>query len=272
MEGIIRGMLDKLPPWSYQVFALVICAGLIFYFVRTLYINKRFTEMVADVIKRDDRVQSVQEKMDKLRASQVQSEHSSQQMISALRNLKVFMDTFNDLKQTNDAYVVLTETGFLMQRMLDMLAIDMKLKPGGHHRCGIWLHADSFLTMRFASAGFPKHYVGERQFHVDRSVAGRSYRKQAIVHSSEVRKDEDWEANVDSKSPYQSLLCLPLGEFGVLTIDGLEPFPEAGRAIGEMYAALATGILIEHTSAFQRWAHAVGEGSRALGMAEESHL
>ncbi|MGZ9584706.1 GAF domain-containing protein [Paenibacillus marinisediminis] len=269
MEGIIKGMLDKLPPWSYQMFAIVICAGLIFYFVRTLYINKKFSDMVTDIMKRDDRMQTYQDKVDKLQVSRQESEHSSQQMLSALRNLRTFMDTLNDLRQTDDCYVVLTETGFLMQRMLDMLAIDMKLKPGGHHRCGIWLHGESMLTMRFASAGFPKHYVGERTLHVDRSVAGRSYRKQAIVHSPEVRRDEDWELNPDSKSPYQTLLCMPLSDYGVLTIDGLEPFPEAGRAIGEMYAAFVTGVLTEHTKAFSHWAKSVSEGNPALGIAQQ---
>lgn len=267
MEGIIKLMMDKLPPWSFQMFAIVISAGLVFYFVRTLYVNKKFSDMVTDIMKRDDRLQGYQEKVDTLRTSQLESEHSAAQTLSALRNLKVFADTLNDLRLTEDAYVVLTESGFLMQRMLDMLAIDMKLKPGGHHRCGIWLHSESVLTLRFASAGFPKHYVGERQLHIDRSVAGRSYRKQANVHSPEVRKDEDWELNVDSKSPYQTLLCMPLSDYGVMTIDGMEPFPEAGRVIGELYAALVTGVLTEHTAAFQRWTKSVSEGGPALGAA-----
>jgi len=265
MEGIIKMMLDKLPPWSFQMFAIVIGAALIFYFVRTLYMNKKFGDMVTDILTREDRVQTYQQKVDTLRTAQIDSEHSAQQTLSALRNLRTFVDTLNDVRQMEDAYAVLTESGFLLQRMLDMLAIDMKLKPGGHHRCGIWLHAESALTLRFASAGFPKQYVGERQLHVDRSVAGRSYRKQVIVHSPEVRKDEDWEMNADSKSPYQALLCYPLGDYGILTIDGLDPFSEAGRVIGEMYAALVTGVLMEHTEAFHRWARAVGEGQSPFG-------
>lgn len=30
MEGLMKSMLDKLPPWAYQVFAVVIAAGMIF--------------------------------------------------------------------------------------------------------------------------------------------------------------------------------------------------------------------------------------------------
>ncbi|MCG7407565.1 type VI secretion system transmembrane protein TssO [Paenibacillus sp. ACRRX] len=254
MEAIIKAMLEKLPPWGYHLFTVVISAGIIFYFFKTLYINKKLSDMVSDVMTRDERMQTYQEKLDTLRTSQMDSEHAAQQSLSALRNLKTFTDTCSDLRMLLDPYMALTESAFLLQRMLDMLAIDMKMKPGGHHRCGIWLYADQTLTLRFASAGFPKKYVGERQLHVDRSVAGRSFRKQTAVHCSDVKKDEDWERNLDSKSPYQSLLCLSLGVHGVLTIDGLEPFHEAGRVIADMYASLMIGVLADHAAAFQLWA------------------
>lgn len=262
MEPVLKGILDKLPPWSFQVFAIVIAVGIVFYFVKTLYINKRFSDMIADVLSRDDRMNGYQEKIDALREKQEESEQTVQQTLSAIRNFESFLNTFNDLRLVKDPYLVLTESSFLLQRMLDMLAIDMKLKPGVHHRCGIWLYEDQMLTLRFSSAGFPKHYVGERALHVDRSVAGRCYRKQAIVQIVDVTKDEDWERNVESKSPYKALLCLPLGNFGVLTIDGLEPFHEAGRAIGEIYAGLVISVLTEHTRSFDRWAmRAVGTGN-----------
>lgn len=264
MEGLMKSMLDKLPPWAYQVFAVVIAAGMIFYFVKTLYINKKLSDMVADVMRRDDRMQDIQLRMDELRSAQIMHEHTAQQTLSALRDVKPFMDTLNDIRAIADPYAVLTETSFLLQRMLDILAVDMKLKAGGHHRCGIWLHAEQMLTLRFASAGFPKHYVGERQLHVDRSVAGRSYRKQAIVQIADVTKDEDWERNTDSKSPYQALMCLPLGTYGVLTIDGLEPFHDSGRAIGEIYASLSTGIIAEYIAAYRRWSQ-TDHGSTSFG-------
>ncbi|WP_225445415.1 GAF domain-containing protein [Paenibacillus arenosi] len=253
MEAVIKVLLDKLPPWGYHLFAVVLAVGLLFYFVRTMYINKKFSEMITDVLKRDERLQGYQEKMEQVQTDKLHSEQAAQQTISALRNMKPFLETLNDLRSTQDAYNVLTDTSFLMQRMLDMIAIDMKRKPGGHHRCGIWLYADQKLTLRFASAGFPKHYVGERQLHVDRSVAGRSYRKQSIIQCADVTRDEDWERNTDSKSPYQTLLCLPLGSYGVMTVDGIEPFSEASRLIGELYAEIATGVLAEHVQAYQRW-------------------
>ncbi|BFH67921.1 hypothetical protein J27TS7_37390 [Paenibacillus dendritiformis] len=131
MEGLMKSMLDKLPPWAYQVFAVVMAAGMIFYFVKTLYINKKLSDMIADVMRRDDRMQDIQLRMDELRSAQMMDEHTAQQTLSALRDVKPFMDALNDIRAIADPYSVLTEASFLLQRMLDILAVDMKLKAGG---------------------------------------------------------------------------------------------------------------------------------------------
>ncbi|UHA73992.1 GAF domain-containing protein [Paenibacillus sp. 481] len=258
MEAMIRVALDKLPPWAFHLFAIVIAVGIAFYFIKTLYINKKFSEMISDIMNREDRTLTMQTRVDELREAHAATEQTAQQSLSALRNMKPFVDALNDLRALADPYAVLNESTFLMQRMLDMLAVDMKASPGGHHRCGVWLATEQMLTLRFASAGFPKHYVGERQLHVDRSIAGRSFRKQVVIQCVDVTKDEDWERNVESKSPYRSLISIPLGEYGVLTMDGLQPFSESCRTIGEMYAAVATGVIAEHVAAFVRWSQANG--------------
>lgn len=245
MEAIIKAMLDKLPAWSYQLFAVVIAAGLVFYFIKTLYINKKFTEVIHEVLNREDRMKRLQDKVDNLQVTGGLTEHASSQMLSALRNMKPFADALNGLRGMADPYAVLHESNFLLQRMLDMLAVDMKCAPGGHHRCGIWKYEEPILILQLASVGFPNHYVGQRHLHIDRSVAGRSFRKQVTVQSADVLKDEDWERNQESKSPYRSLICISLGTYGVLTMDGLEPFNESSAVIGELYAAIMTGILAE---------------------------
>lgn len=253
MESLMKAMLDKLPSWSYQLFAVVIAAGLVFYFIKTLYINKRFTEVVHEVLHREDRLQSLQVRVDELQTVGLKTEHASQQTLSALRNIKPFVETLNGLRALDDPYTVLHESAFLLQRMLDMLAVDMKCLPGGHHRCGIWVYEEPFVTLHMASAGFPKHYVDARRLHIDRSVVGRSFRKQMTVQSADVLKDEDWERNPDSKSPYRALICIPLGAFGALTIDGLEAFNESSAVIGELYAAVFTGIMTERQAALGRF-------------------
>ncbi|MCE5167987.1 GAF domain-containing protein [Paenibacillus profundus] len=253
MESLMKAMLDKLPSWSYQLFAVVIAAGLVFYFIKTLYINKKFTEVVHEVLHREDRLQSLQVRVDELQTVGLKTEHASQQTLSALRNIKPFVETLNGLRALDDPYTVLHESAFLLQRMLDMLAVDMKCSPGGHHRCGIWVYEEPFVTLHLASAGFPKHYVDTRQLHIDRSVVGRSFRKQMTVQSADVLKDEDWERNPESKSPYRALICIPLGAFGALTIDGLEAFNESSAVIGELYAAVFTGIMTERQAALGRF-------------------
>lgn len=261
MESLMKAMLDKLPPWSYQLFAVVIAAGLVFYFIKTLYINKKFTEVVQEVLHREDRLQRLQEKVDILQQAGSITEHASQQMLSALRNMKPFADALNGLRGMGNPYAVLHESNFLLQRMLDMLAVDMKCSPGGHHRCGIWLYEAPMLTLQLASVGFPNHYVGHRQLHIDRSVAGRSFRKQVTIQCADVLKDDDWERNPESKSPYRSLICISLGSYGVLSMDGLEPFNESSAVIGELYGAIMTGILAE-----QRTVIELGEPVQRIGI------
>jgi hypothetical protein len=45
------------------------------------------------------------------------------------------------------------------------------------------------------------------------------------------------------------LICIPLDNWAVLTIDGLEPMSEKCKMIGELYATIIRGIIDEHMKA-----------------------
>lgn len=140
------------------------------------------------------------------------------------------------------------QLGHLIRSAVELTARDVKCLPGEIHRCGLWWYYQESqeLVLMFASSGFPPDYENNRRLHVDRSVAGRCFRKQEIIRYTDrsVREDADWEENPASAYRYDGLICVPisttLSPKGVLTVDAkrLGGFSEESVRVAETYAQL----------------------------------
>lgn len=80
---------------------------------------------------------------------------------------------------------------------------------------------------------------------IDRSVAGRCIRKREFLNIADVRKDSDWEENHESKSGYRSMICAPVSDWAVLTVDGRQPMGPEIELITQLYCTIMESILIE---------------------------
>jgi putative methionine-R-sulfoxide reductase with GAF domain len=269
MDGFLRAIIERLPEWSFHVFAAVIAVGIAMYFYKTFFLQKKFNELVRDVLKRDDRIKEYQEKIDRLGEEKARKEAVASQLTSTISNVTPFIEALNNLRKMRNAQITYVESANLLQRLLDVLALDIKSVSGERHRCGIWFKDDHMLTLQFASAGFPNSYIGNRRLDINRSIAGRSLRKQMTIYCPDVTKDEDWERNNDSKSPYKSLICIPIGDWSVLTIDGLEPMREECKMIGELYATIVGGIMDIYMEAFIDQHRHISQRSGAMENEEE---
>ncbi len=263
MDGFLKAIIDKLPGWSFHAFAVMIAIGIGLYFYKTFFLQKKFNQLVEDVLKRDDRIKEFQQKIDFLSAEKNKKEIIASQVTSTIANVSQFVEALNNLRRLDSPQLIFRESTNLLIRILNVLSSDIKSASGGRHRCGIWLRTDHVLVLNFTSAGFPISYNGHRQLHMDRSIAGRCLRKQSVIICPDVTKDEDYEKNEDSKSPYKSLICIPFENWGVLTIDGLEPMSDECRLIGELYATIIQGIMDEYVKALvhqQNQEHIMKEG------------
>jgi hypothetical protein len=135
---------------------------------------------------------------------------------------------------------------------LDTLSSDIKVNAGGRHRCAIWVLQDEELVLVYASSGFPKSHPGNRKLHIHRSTAGRCLRKRQLIHVDDVTQDDDWEPNHESKSPYKSLICVPVSTWVVLTVDGVHGMSREVELICELYGILFEGMFQEQLHTLQR--------------------
>lgn len=250
MDKVIANSIEQLPAWSFHVFAAIFAIALILYVYKTFFLNKSFQEAIRDVLERDKTIEKYRGKLDDLNEVVRSKEAVASQATSVIANVTQFIEALNDLHQPNISSIKIQESNNLILRMLNALASDVKSTSGGRHRCGIWFCTDKHkLQLAFASSGFPSSYLGNRELHVDNSIAGRCLRKQNVINISDVTSDHDWEKNEDSKSPYKSLICVPINKWVVLTVDGLEPMSEECTMISELYSTIIKGVMDLHIDA-----------------------
>lgn len=248
--GLFKDILERMNPWFYDAAGFVILAAMITFFGFSFWGVKRFSTAISNVLKRDDRIKELQDKLDEEKGKHFKSEMVSSQITTALFNIRPFIQTLNSIRTEMNPGLRMQEALNLIQRILDQLSSDIKVKSGERHRCGIWIHDERILKLSFVSSGFPRHYKNFRMLDIDHSTAGKSFRKKQTLRVPDVATDSDWEPNQDSKNSYTSLICVPLGAWGVLTIDGLKELSEECELIGELYATIIEGAVQEHDHGF----------------------
>lgn len=253
MEAILKGIIDKMPPWFFIGAGVLILIALAIFLYFVIFGTSRLTKMFSSIINRDSKIEELHDKYHELQMQCEKNDAKAHQFSTASSNIRSILETLNDIrKRTEPAHQTLSEINSLLQRCLDCLASDVKERAGGSHRCGFWVHTDQgpVLTLALASSGFPKHYIGNRQLDIHRSIAGRSLRKNQLLNIANVRADSDWELNADSRSNYTSLICVPIGGYSVITLDGHQEMGSEVELIADLYATVIDGILIEQNAAF----------------------
>lgn len=252
MGNMFKDLLDKLYPWTFHALGalIVIAFGLFLWF--SIIGVKKFTEGMNTILKHNEKVQDLWNKNEELRINNEKNEMIANFVSSAIFNLKPYMDTLNEIRADSNATERKHNSHSLIQRLLDALSSDIKHKSGEHHRCCVWISDDQVLFPAVYSAGFPGNYHEMRRLDRDRSIAGRAFRTKLTQNIKDVTVDTEWVANPQSRSQYKSLICVPLREFGVLTIDGIEPMGPECEYICELYSSVIIGALNEYHISLQQ--------------------
>lgn len=134
-----------------------------------------------------------------------------------------------------------------IQRIIESICNDIKMTARNGHRSGFWFFepddADSGkgnLSLMFGSSGFPDSYFGNRKLDIHNSIAGRSLRKGVVQLINDVENDPDWDSN--GVHNYKAILCVPIHNYGVVTVDSKEDISDQIKIIVELYATLIEGI------------------------------
>lgn len=134
-----------------------------------------------------------------------------------------------------------------IQRIIESICNDIKMTAKNGHRSGFWFFEPDGndvsignLSLMFGSSGFPDSYFGNRKLDINNSIAGRSLRKGTIQLINDVEKDPDWDSN--GVHNYKAILCVPVHNYGVVTVDSKEEISEQIKIIVELYAIIIEGI------------------------------
>ncbi|WP_252314727.1 hypothetical protein [Sinobaca sp. H24] len=147
--------------------------------------------------------------------------------ILEIQNLKgvctQYSGSMGYLKQACDEYIeIKSETGnskiakaqSLLNKCINSMSSNLKSHSSGDFRCAIWIKQGSVFKFRTGSIGFPDQYYGNRELEIDKSTAGRCYRKEIDLVIDDVSQDDDWSPNEDVKKIYNAMVCIYLEGFG----------------------------------------------------------
>jgi putative methionine-R-sulfoxide reductase with GAF domain len=237
---IIKIIIEKQPSWFFNVASVIMLVILIILGYWIFLGAKRY----ADAVGKENTLISLQQQLSDQKEITALYRNTSSQLASVVQNARIFINSLNEYRNDSDAR--LDKAHFLIQRIVEALASDIKSNGGERHRCGLWFENidEGVLYLANGSAGFPDSYIGNRTLGIHESIAGRAYRKKQTIKIDNVENDSDWSPS-DTPSSYKALICVPVGSWGVLTIDAKEPMDENAVLIGELYASIIEGILDE---------------------------
>lgn len=253
MGDIVKTILGMLYPWTIHAIGGLLVAGFGVFLWFTFWGVHKYTNAFGKILGRDDRIKELQDTINGTKEESFTNKLTANQVTTALFNVRSFLDTLNEIRLEKNPAEKAPEALRLIQRILDQLSNDVKIRSGAQHRCGIYIASNDqkTLTLQFTSFGFPKHYRGNRTLEVNDSIAGKSFNKKQTLNIPDVKADNDWKPSpFTDVVRYKSLICIPLAGFGVLTIDGEDKMSDECELIGEVYAALIELAVIEHDDAY----------------------
>jgi len=245
-EDALKVLLDKQPTWFFQVSSGILILILIALGYWAFLGSKRF----AQGMNKENQLIELLKEQNELKTQVNEHESISLQLATVLENTRSFMDSLNTYRKIDKLERNIAE--HLVQRVLEGLSSDIKSVIGEKHRCGLWLKTNreiDKLVLVHASSGFPESYIQNRFLEINNSIAGRCFRKKESIFNNDVTTDSDWTPTTSSGS-YTALICVPVGVFGVITVDGKQHMHDNALLIAELYASICEGFFEEFTAQF----------------------
>lgn len=242
MDKVLIEILKMMPTWFNHAAAIVILIGMISIVWWITSGAKKFS----NAINKETRLLEMQDELDKLRELSKENYETSLQSITTISNVELYIRELNELRSKHSKNE--NDIINLIERVIESLSQDIKKHAGARHRCVFWIgggNNDEYLTPVATSTGFPDNYLSIRRLNVNNSIAGRSFRKKELINREDVKIDEDWQEYDNSLGSYVSLICIPISEWGVLTIDGTEMMNKNDEKIGVLYASVIEGLINE---------------------------
>ncbi|SDI86644.1 GAF domain-containing protein [Natribacillus halophilus] len=242
IETIILEAMDRFPDWIYAIAGVIFIAGGVILIFQVTRISNKFAKAVG----REDRIGTLAEKNAQLQTELKSLENIQSQYDSSLNEWSIYLQELKNIKETDDDKFHLSV--HLIKKLVNAVPNNMISNSGSNHRCALWMYNSTTETLEFftGSAQFPNDYKdGGRALDINNTAGGRCFRKSESLFIDDVTEDDDWIPNEDSKSHYNSLICIPILNWGIMTVDSVSPFTSESRDIINVYTDLLTLVIIE---------------------------
>ncbi|MED3792133.1 hypothetical protein P4571_06750 [Niallia alba] len=235
MSDLLKVLLDKQPNWFFTISSLLLIAILV---IIAIWVYKG-AKNYATSVNKENRLIELLEERNVLQREKDKQAGINEQIAVVLENSSNFINSLNNYNLSDTSNM---NQG--VQTVIESLATDIKSVVGEKHRCGCWLVDPNtdYLTLFNGSSAFPSEQIMQKKLSINHSIAGRSYRKKETIHIDNVNNDPDWSLT-DNPSSYSSLICIPIGTWGVITIDGKQNMSHNTVLIGKLYASIIEGYM-----------------------------
>src|SRR5690625_3728684 len=232
MNAFFEGLFTRMPGWFFGTISIIVIIG----FIVATYWLVLGTRNFSKSMKKEKLLYDLQEKVHILESKNEYNENVALKLLTVIDNSRIFINSIEDIGFNGQ------NINMHIQRVVEGLAADVKTRTGEKHRCGFWLTANNEQDLKLicGSSGFPNHYIGNRILSINNSIAGRCFRKKTIINCEDVNDDHDYDA---SDSNYISLICVPVGNIGVLTIDGQDTFDKVAESVAELYVSILEAMI-----------------------------
>ncbi|QQK80679.1 GAF domain-containing protein [Salicibibacter cibi] len=241
MRTTMEYFLNQQPEWVYYITGIIIVLGLITTFILIGRAAMKYTEK----IDKELGFQKIQQELYDTKYQAAIHKDISLQSIHALRNAERFLKQLQQARR----FSVQSEENLqtyenLIIRIVHALSSDIKFQPGEQHRSSVWIEESGQLVYFTGSNAFDDR--DENQIlPMNETIAGRCFRKKEIQLVPDVSDDVD--GMPKHHNGYGAILCLPLSEWGVLTVDAHRAFQEEMMYICRLYARVIDLAFFEYS-------------------------
>ncbi|EZH66814.1 hypothetical protein DH09_02420 [Bacillaceae bacterium JMAK1] len=231
-ENVMIRIIDRMPDWTFAVLSILLIIGLV---LGSFYLS-RFAKNVLKALESESSALAISQENSTLTSQNSELQDANTQYHHSLQSINHLFEDLIDLR--NDCHQTYEESLEVIKKIIDTLPLSLSSSRGDSKRCAVWLSSPTTNTLDFhtGSFNFPKDYTNSRKLDIDDSTGGRCYRKNEIIDLDDVSEDPDWLKNEESRGNYKSLICIPILNLGILTVDSLSPFNQESRNIICLYA------------------------------------
>ncbi|WP_138859465.1 GAF domain-containing protein [Exiguobacterium mexicanum] len=230
MDNIILGVLDKMSPTHLTLILWAVTLFILYVLFQVGGAVRRFSKNMD----KEDRGIELSKQNTELTRQVADINNEQSHFYSAVQSLNSYISNFNSLLNyhtTNRGHFLPEHAEQSLADLhqassITLLSIHNEISTSNKSRVSYWVYNDETgqLDSIMRSTNFTSNASRDtsRTLDINLSIAGRAFRKKEMQFVSNLNIDPDW-STFSTNQKYESILAVPVADFGVVTIDFSTP-------------------------------------------------